>query len=164
VEAEDEDIKEVYAHFGLAAYFGQCLETTLVNVLMLDARVRGETACLADIEKLEHAHQRKPMGALIKELRKKTTLPLNPDDDIGDALDKRNYLNHRFFREHAEAFLSCSGRQKMLMELAEIQKVLQEADQMMTLVCGALIKFLGITPEMLNADFEELQRKARQGI
>jgi hypothetical protein len=161
VDAEEEQIKDVYAHFGLGAYFGQVFETTLCNLLILDARVRGEVANSAEVDALEVAQQKKTMGALIREFRTRTTLPPNAESIMGTALDRRNFLNHHFFRVHAEDFMSEAGRLKMLTELHRIQESIKEADQVATLLCMALMKFLGITPEIIRAEFEALQERAQ---
>lgn len=101
------------------------------------------------------------MGQLIKRLRERTTLPQLSDDVITEALKKRNFLNHHFFREHAEDFVSMNGKRLMIAELTQIQGVLQKAQEMSQMLCLALSKALGYTPEMIQADFEEMMREAR---
>jgi hypothetical protein len=53
MDADDEEHKDVFAHFGLAAFRVQCLETLLINVLLLDARLAGTAPTVADVESLE---------------------------------------------------------------------------------------------------------------
>jgi hypothetical protein len=162
MDAEEEQIKEVYAQFGLAAYHGQCFETTLSNILLLDARVKGEVTTLAEIDELELKQQKQTMGVLIRDLRAKVDLPANTQPVIDLALERRNFLNHRFFREHAENFVSEAGRCGMLAELTSIQVAISQANRMGTMLAMALLRFLGITPDKLEQEFEQLMQRARE--
>ncbi len=161
MEPDDDKVKDVYAHFGLAAYCGQCFEANLSNVLILGARVRGEALTLADVDRMELTNQKKTMGALIRDLRDKTKLPAAADDLIGRALDRRNFLNHHFFRERAEDFMSVAGCNRMIAELKQIQEVLEMASQAQCQLAMTLSAFLGITPEMLSVKFDHMVAKAR---
>ena len=161
MEPDDGLVKDVYTRFGLAAYFGQCFEAGLCTLLLLDARMKGEVASVAEIDALELAHQKKTMGKLIKALQSRTQLPANAEAAMKLALDYRNFLNHRFFRERALDFMSVDGCRRMLAELECIQAVIQKADELCKPLCMALFQFLRIGPEVIEAEYAALMEKAR---
>jgi hypothetical protein len=52
-----------------------------------------------------------------------TTVPNDLEGLLTEALKKRNFLTHHFFRERAELFMSRHGREKMIQELERAQKI-----------------------------------------
>jgi len=51
---------------------------------------------------------------------------------VNDALEKRNYLTHKFFWKHNFAIRSVEGRKIMLAEIREIQESLSLAHTVLT--------------------------------
>lgn len=47
---------------------------------------------------------------------------------LTEALEKRNWLAHHYFRESSERIISVDSGQKMIDELVEIQSMFQRAD------------------------------------
>jgi hypothetical protein len=64
-------------------------------------------------------------------------------DIVDEALDRRNYLTHRFFPRHNFAIFSAEGRQEMIEELKVIQGKLDRAHAALSAVSSALLKFGG---------------------
>jgi hypothetical protein len=70
---------------------------------------------------------RKTFGSLLKHLKKTMNLSDSLIKVIDEALERRNYLTHHFFRSHNFALYSKKGRETMRAELKEIGEKLDLA-------------------------------------
>jgi hypothetical protein len=61
---------------------------------------------------------------------------------VNDALEKRNYLTHKFFRKHNFAIHSAEGRKTMLVEIREIQGSLSLAHTVLSGMTESLSQLL----------------------
>ena len=154
---KDEHVKNVYAHFGLAMYFAQVLEHGLVNTMMcaeLLPRRAGKPvpkkAWEAEFDAFMNEQYQKTLGRLIHALKNATSVPPDLEGLLTEALEKRNYLAHHFFRERAEAFMSWKGREKMIEELHGAQKLFDDADARLTVVERQLREKYGLTDDRLR--------------
>jgi len=137
-----EHIKEVFAHYGLARYFAQCLEHGIVNALMqLDLfAVRAEEIrrreqpprtrdeCYKIFDTYEAEQFEKTMGNLIKQLHLFAEVPDQIAMTLLTSKKRRDFLAHHFFRERAVDFTTAHGRNAMLAELKKDQQLFEEAD------------------------------------
>lgn len=123
----------VLAYFGLAAYWGQVLENTLVQVLSLAARLTGEVALPTEIATLELANQKKTLGTLLRKLHLSITMPDTIEEVVDQALEQRNFLTHHFFRERDEDLKVPEGRVRMIEELRGIRETICQANEYMIL-------------------------------
>lgn len=112
----DEKVREVFAHYGAAAYFGQVLEIALVNFLftkLLDEG-RGELT-RSNLDGFYEGGRKLPLGRLVKRIKDEGhELPAGLLDNLWEAVDRRNYLAHYFFFERAADFMDEVGRQGMI--------------------------------------------------
>ena len=155
--------KDVFAHFGLAAYHAQCFEMEMGNFLIVIRRLTEKDITLTDLERFEEANRRKTMGSLLTEVRKVVAFEDSAEDAVNDALSKRNFLAHHFFREHAVDFMSHTGREKMIAELQEMSETFLIADTVAKSVSKAAAKVLGITDELVDQEFAKLCAQAGEG-
>jgi hypothetical protein len=144
-DSRDEHVKTVYAHFGLALYLAQILEHGLANALIsaeLLPRRTGKpvpkTQWEAEFDLFMNEQFNKPLGRLISGLRKATSVPVDLEALLTTALKTRNFLAHHFFRERAESFMSCDGREKMIKELESAQRLFEAADEKLTVESDSL--------------------------
>ena len=165
-----EQIKEVYARFGLALYHAQVLEHGIVNALViLDlistqrhlAKSQGEWSGLVD-EFMDLQFQ-KPLGRLIAALRSVSTVPSHLEALLREALESRNWLAHHFFRERAAEFLNSGGRDGMLAEVDRCRARFEAADSRLSEITGPLRKSAGLTDEMISAAISELKGNESDG-
>jgi hypothetical protein len=164
---EPDEIKEVYARFGLALYFAQVLEHGIVNALVsLDlipnqrkhARTPEEWSAIVD--SFMSRHFEKTMGRMLHELRSITLVPSDLEDLLRDALRRRNRIAHDFFREHAEDFMNSSGRAAMLAEVDECRAVFEAADNQLDEVVAPMRRAAGITDEVIAREFDAMMAKS----
>ena len=170
VQDEGEHVKEVYARFGLAVYFAQVLEHGLVNALaILDlipsqrhvARTREEWA--ADVDGFMDRQFKATMGRMMRSLRDVAQVDADLEQLLNDALDKRNWLVHAFFRERAAEFVSTIGREQMLAEVDKCRDLFRSADKRVEAIVGPLRKNAGITDELLAQEFQRILAKKGDG-
>jgi hypothetical protein len=142
------DQYELYAEFGIAAEKAQVLEIDAGNVALsfLAFFFKTNELTTEQIEmfrSIDRDLNRKTLGALLKYV--KTTA--NIDDYIlqalDDALEKRNFLTHKFFLTHNFAIYSAVGRKEMIQELKEIQNTLGLAHWMLHGLSEGLDKLSG---------------------
>lgn len=160
----EEQIKAVYANFGLAIYHAQCLEHALVNSLVfLDlipnqrklAKSPAEWAELVD--SFMDSRFELTLGKMIRTLKAVTNVDPLLQQQLADALEKRNWLAHGYFRERAEAFLTQTGRESMLAELEAVQAILCAADEALEIAIKPAREKVGLTDEALAATYAKLR-------
>jgi hypothetical protein len=102
-----EHVKEVYARFGLAVYCVQVLEHGLVNAFLVLKLIpsrrhlaRSREEWEAEVDAFMDRHFEATMGRMMKNLRDVTRTEL--ENPLHDALRRRNWLIHDFFRERRQ--------------------------------------------------------------
>ncbi len=164
--ANAEQEKEVFARFGLASYHAQCFEHGVVN-LLLTAELLAASKIVTRQDEWEKlvddildSSFDLTLGNIIRRLKERISLDRRTVQIIEDAKDRRDWLAHRFFREHAEDFMTSSGRLRMLDAVEEHGTRIHEAMEIVDLIEGATAKHLGDTPERR----QEFYRRYREEI
>lgn len=154
---EDEQCRDVYAAYGVASYFGQVLEKSLCSFLVLQARLSGEIVTREQLEDFEaKLHKKKTLGVLLKDLEKVVTHNEVSEKIMEEALEKRNFLIHHYFWEHARTFQSKQGRGRMLEELGQYRDLFQRADGLAVALCKAASEAQGIPWAFFEQIYEKL--------
>ena len=144
--SEEEEIREVYAHYGLAMYLAQNLERGLAMVLALMSHSDRRTAW--DWEAQLAQHYESTMGTLVgrftaQYLAQEPVLTAS----LSVANDHRNELAHHYFWDRGLQFCSAQGRMDMLSELKQIQRNFRQLDD--ALIC--------LAEEMLEQQGQDVQ-------
>lgn len=155
-ESLSEQIKEVYANFGLAIYQAQCLEHGLVNALVFldlipNSRKLAKSApeWVELVDSFMDSKFELTLGKMIRGFKQITVVPVDLEGLLSAALSKRNWLAHSYFRERAETFLTQSGRASMLAELEEAQAIFSQADAALDAAIKPARLKIGLTDEVL---------------
>ena len=128
---------------------------------MIHTRLTNVTISLAELEDLHLANQKRTLGNLLKDFRKYVRLEESTDAIMADALEKRNFLIHRYFWERAAYILTPGGRDKMIDELIDIENVFICADAAADAVTRAGAKVLGVTDELIAEEFTKFRDDAK---
>lgn len=156
LDDENAQIRDVYAHYGLAMYLAQCLEHGIVLALVfakLLPQVRSESKTVEKFSVFEFEqrfdifmddHFELTMGGLISRLRTSSKLAATFDADLSKAKNLRNFLAHRYFRERAEELISKIGRHSMLAELQAAQRLFERVDEELKTTADSLASASGI--------------------
>jgi len=151
--------RDIYAQVGAGVGVSQALELTLTNLLLCNGKMRGTAVTVEELEALEKS-LKKALGKLLEKVRNAIHLPKKAEKVITLAIEKRNYLIHHILREKAFCFASANGRKKLLAEIKQIRDILRAADKLANDVLKELVRELGITPEMLEAEFQDLKSQS----
>ncbi len=167
----DEHVKTVYAHYGLAFYLAQSLEHGLANAFVyvdLFARkartVRTSEEWTAEFDSLMGRNFEQTLGRLIRDLREATAVPPELQAKLSQALTRRNWLSHHFFRERAEEFVSARGRDSMIRELEEAQVLFQAAEDLLDQTIKPMREKHGFTDERLEKLYTDYVSKIEHDL
>ncbi|SMP10461.1 hypothetical protein [Chryseobacterium profundimaris] len=150
----------VYAYFGLAIYFGQCLEETFSIMLWTDRIFRKRVKTKAEVNQILDTieNSKKTMGNFIAEVKQCYNLPNSIIDQLDKILSTRNYLAHKYFKLHIAKFYSEVGQLEMIEYFCDFIEESQHLDDQLKLYYKKYTDKLGITEERL----EELMNQMKE--
>jgi hypothetical protein len=129
---ENEQSKDLYAHFGLAMYMAQVFEYGVIGALVALRLPQKEKYSRENIDAFIEGRYEKTLGALLKHLRAEMKVSDELEPILEKALKRRNYLAHHYFRERSEPLQTIDGRNDMIVELLADVSLFQEADGLLT--------------------------------
>lgn len=118
-QTSDETTREVFALFGLSVYEACVLERGVAQMLVTVWRPAGSRWTPAQFDAALQKHSRLSLGKLVKEV---SEVGASPEliSRLQRALEKRNWLTHHFWWDHAVDFMSEEGCTRMGLELGEM--------------------------------------------
>ena len=129
---------EIYLHAWLALASAQVLERAVINSLVYTEIIPEQRERPIPSDEWEKKYDvyvgekyEKTLGLLINALKKLTPVPPELERTLKDALEKRNFLVHRFFRVHSDAVIGLAKNENALQQLSEAQRVFQSAEKML---------------------------------
>lgn len=157
LDPESEQIREVYAYYGLAMYWAQCLEQSIFQHLLLFDHFPKAVAeyttpenWAADFDRYEERELGQTMGKLIRRLQEVGRPTDGIEGTLAEALKSRNWLAHGYFADRALEFTTQDGREKMLEELEAAKENFQKCATELDAVSLPAACSLGFTDEMLE--------------
>lgn len=156
VDNSESLIKEVYARFGLAYYLGEVLHRGLCYIYALISFEKPEDITRPRVEeKIAHAFSL-TLGQIIRETE--DLLPSELNEQLDLALEKRNFLAHRFWFERIHLMYNEQGLLQMLQELDKIGQLFNGLDEKVNKYFEPRRRELGITDEMINRNTAKVGR------
>lgn len=157
---------ELYAEFGITAEKAQVLEVEAGNVALSFVALFVDTSRIGPEEReffrqLVDDVNGKTLGALLRSIKSWANFDEALLTIVDEALERRNYLAHRFFPSHNFAIFSEAGRQVMIEELKTIQGTLDRAHSALSAVSALLVKMAG-HPEAIEAVAEQLAARGKR--
>jgi len=161
----DWEQREVYAHFGLAIYFCQVVETGLVNYLLLLRRAtEADEISETEIDELFVELFGKTLGQNISNV--KCLLGKHGEwvlaDQMAETLKLRNELVHQWMRTRSLMQGTSEKRLAMIEELEGAVAKLQDADRALSERTQALLAKAGLDG-FINEEFQRLNALAEHG-
>ncbi|MEH3135562.1 MAG: hypothetical protein PGN30_11260 [Mycolicibacterium neoaurum] len=150
--------KEVYARFGLVAFKAQVFDHALVNLLTVAGSI-DKRMTQDEVDKCFETLFKKTSGQLVHDVSDQSRLKAGDLDICRSAVTERNRLIHRFFREHAENFMTNRGQQSMLDDLGEIYDLIDQADHACQRVMMRIGGPYGYTDEAVEAQMNVLMTR-----
>lgn len=152
-----EHCKEVYAYFGLAMYRAQCVEQSIVQLLIFfDFFIKNvpefstHDKWEADFDRFDKVLSEKTMGQLLGLIKKIEILDDDIESILSTTLKKRNWLAHSFFVDHAAAFVNEKGRNEMIKELNHLIDLFNSVEDILHPISSNAALRYGITDEFLD--------------
>jgi hypothetical protein len=157
-EADYDDPKEPYAFFGLASYWVQCFEQSLILLIVALKVVSPTPITETSFEEVFEKLDRNTLGGLIRQISRLTDVDDNNLTTLfSELLPKRNYLMHQFFDRNADKWFSDVGRQAMIDELRALAQAFQDGDRILKKIYEPLWHKLGVTEEVVRRELEKLK-------
>lgn len=159
MDYDEEQTRDVYAHYGAAMYLAQTLEHGIVNALVILRLPEKDKCTRQDIDEFIEGRFQKTLGALLKHLKSGVELPPDLESTLTEALNRRNYLVHHYFREMAECFVTRSGRCHMLQELQNDQQLFEVADEKLRKALTPFREKHGVTDRVYEEEYSRMCQK-----
>jgi len=151
---KEELIKEVYAQFGLAYYFSECLHKSLCISYAFGSFQQPQDITRPRFEeKLTEAFGL-TLGRLIEQTR--DLLPPNVQNQLELALCKRNYLAHHFWFKRCHLMVSEEGLLELIQELQAMTDLFSELDRLIEEHLWPKLQTVGITEELIQCSLEKI--------
>ncbi len=147
---ELEQIREIYARFGLCIFQLQVVEQELMNMIIIYAgahKIAKSQKCFDDIFK---ANKSKTMGKLFEKMLKEFQICDGDRKCIWFLHKKRNYFAHHYFKDRVTEWHSEQGRLKMLAEIQELIDLSECVDKKLEEYAQPYMDRMKITADMLN--------------
>jgi hypothetical protein len=156
VDLESDQIREVYASFGLAFYFAQILEQTVAMLLATLFGPGEDWLKEHGIGDLLDQNFRTTFGRLAKQLEGR----VSPDliKAIGKTVEDRNKLAHHYFWDHAVEFTKTDGRTAMIAELDEMKDRFIHLNDELEALQAQWRAEVGMSDEEVQRQFNKLMR------
>ncbi len=146
-EPESDDIKEVYARFGLAYYQAEVLHRGLCNLYSLLQVPSAGPITRPRIEEHLRTAFESTLGQLLERLAP-PLLPARLIPRLRVALERRNFLAHHFWFERIHLMPSIKGIETMLNELASDTELFRELGKEIEKLVVSLYSRIGLTQEL----------------
>lgn len=166
--ATEEEVKEIYALFGLAYYMSNVLEHGIANALACLELMEQRRSCKSaqEWEDLVDAYQKEifahTFGNLRKRLEKHASCLQNYSEiiiKIKESKEERDFIAHHFWREYAVHMYSVEGRTTMVKRLAAAGHLFQETNKELDIALGPYFQKYGFSDQALDDAKQELLRR-----
>lgn len=157
---EAQQRREVFARFGLASYYAQCVEKQLGILLASTFNPKFLDASPEERDQFYMHDLKKTMGQMLKAIRGRIAVSKELDEHLSKALDIRNWLAHEYFLKRDRQLLVWPGREKMVSELQSAADFLKKTDEELTDISLRWLEVGGITREQVD---RELKAYIRDG-
>lgn len=148
-----EELAPVFLELGKAVYICQSFEHSLCLLLSQLAHEKSQP----EEEAFQAAwdfHSSKPMGQLLKSLRKHIDVPDDLDDYLNTGVKIRNKIIHGYLTNNVTRLYDPKGRLEIEKELEQLKNEVKRRDIVITKLIDTLLKKYGLSTEILkrNAD------------
>jgi hypothetical protein len=114
------ELRAIYLTYGAAMHSVDALEETLIEILAVFDSAGPDAKEGQRLHDAIRESSRRVIGDLLSRLRDHVTVDRDSEAFLRKALEARNALVHRFFREHATDTTTTSGRNEMTKRLLKM--------------------------------------------
>jgi hypothetical protein len=166
MDETQDTLRVLYYEFGRAAEMAQIMEMEAGNLALAFVSLAFDPSRITNDERallraiIDDVNTR-TFGNLLKQIRKIGEVSQSLQSIVDDALEKRNFLVHRFFRSHNLQIHSEDGRNNMIANLREIRETLSKAHAVLSGMTHTFNQAWG-RPNISEQEAEEMMRKAKK--
>ena len=159
--SEELERKEVFAWFGAASYFAQCVEVELWIARLFLVR---EHEPLADEERWRRLEtERLTMGKLLRIVKRGIELDSAGRETLIACLEKRNWLSHSYWEQRSHLLASSEGCCQAVEELASLCEMFQKGDVVAQRLSARIRARLGVSENLVRGFADEYVQRLRGG-
>ena len=147
--------------FGKATISALSFEFSLGTLLLDVDRVIKGNISVEGLFALDEKYSKLTLGQMLTELRKKISVNAVIEDQLRLALEKRNYLIHRFYTEDAEQLVLEENIDKVVTRIDKIREIIFDAEIYVKMLTSAFNEASGITSEILDEEHRKLIAKLK---
>jgi hypothetical protein len=154
METQEQLVKEVFAQFGAAYYHSEVLHRGLCNIYALATFEKAEDITRPRIEEKLALAFSLTLGQIVE--KTKGVFSGGMQRRLEVALDKRNYLAHRFWFERSPLMFSEPDLLGLRQELLELTNLFGELDEAITESLDPRRQAMGLTDDLIQELFDKL--------
>ena len=154
METQEQLVKEVFAQFGAAYYHSEVLHRGLCNIYALATFEKAEDITRPRIEEKLALAFSLTLGQIVEKTKGVFSGGIQRRLEV--ALDKRNYLAHRFWFERSPLMFSEPDLLGLRQELLELTNLFGELDEAITESLDPRRQAMGLTDDLIQESFDKL--------
>ncbi|MBI2190522.1 MAG: hypothetical protein HYU36_00890 [Planctomycetes bacterium] len=158
---DEQQRKEVFAWFGAASYYAQCVEVELWIARLVLVREDKPWPEEAEWQSLES----KPftMGRLLRLVEEEIGLESAEREILQACLEKRNWLSHGYWGQRSHLLASSEGCRQAMDELADLCQVFRRGDEVARKVSERIRARVGISEDLVQELQDEYVQRLKGG-
>jgi hypothetical protein len=146
---------QVYRACGLALSWAQFFEAEIVNAVLFHSIARNKFLVRSQAEKCLFDTEKRPLRQLLREVLKRIKFEPDVTGTFFEAIERRNFLAHKYFWDRMEDFATEEGRNSMLEELRKLTVLFYSAHKFASMITDLYSEQLGVSREAIE---EEMNR------
>ncbi len=158
---DEQDRKEVFAWFGAASYYAQCVEAELWIARLILAREKEPWPAEQNWQRLEN--EPLTMGRLLRLVEDGMVLETGELEILQGCLEKRNWLSHAYWPQRSHLLFSSEGCHQAVNELRELCEVLKPGDEVALRVSARIRARVGISENLAQNLQDEYVKRLEGG-
>lgn len=159
--SDEQERKEVFAWFGAASYYAQCVEVELrIARLFL---VRKDEPWPKEQEWQRVEGERLTMGGLLRLVESGIELRSAERETLQACLEKRNWLSHAYWEERSHLLVSSESRSRAVEELAELCEMFQRGDEVACRLSARIRAKVGVSEDLVRKLQDEYIQRLASG-
>jgi len=173
-----DDLKDVYAQFGLTFSHACNVEAILANAILASDFVKNvitesrragkpiytSNECARRFDDFLAKQHGQMMGELVRGVKGLIELDESLEKRVDDALRRRNYLAHNFWRERGGEVISRRRRNIVFKDLIADQRFFEKLAMDLENVATSEVGKLGLNAEKLRTRVDESVRKLQREL
>ena len=159
--SDEQQRKEVFAWFGAASYYAQCVEVELWIARLTLVRERNPWPNEHEWQQTES--EPLTMGRLVTLVEKGIGLEPSELEALQVCLEKRNWLSHHYWMQRSHLLVSPEGCRQAMEELSELCDLFRKGNEVACAVSARIRARVGISERLIQELQNEYVKRLQSG-